>query len=60
MNVSIPALSPSLQEKVDKYLPAVLVLAAVWLFARGLKKLFWNLFGLYWAFHALHVSRLFW
>lgn len=60
MNVSIPDLSPSLQAKIEKYLPLVLVLAAAWLFARGFKKLFWNLFGLYWALHALHLSRAFW
>lgn len=59
MNVSIPNLSPSLQEKIEKYLPAVLVVAVAWLLARGLKKLFWNLFGLYWAFHALQMSHLF-
>lgn len=58
MNVSIPELSPSLQAKIEKYLPAVLVVAVAWLLARGLKKLFWNLFGLYWAFHALHLARV--
>lgn len=59
MNVSIPALSPTLQSTLEKYLPAVLAIVVVWLLARGFKKLFWNLFGLYWAFHALHLSRLF-
>jgi hypothetical protein len=60
MNISIPGLSPSQRELLDRYLPAVLVLVVAWLVARGLKKLFWNAFGLYWAFHALHLSRAFW
>lgn len=60
MNVSIPNPSPSLQARLEKYLPVLLAVAAAWLLARGLKKLFWNLFGLYWAFHALHLSRVFW
>lgn len=60
MHVWIPDPPPSLREWLDKYLPAVLVLLVAWLVARGLKKLFWNAFGLYWAFQALHASRAFW
>lgn len=56
MNVSMPQSSPSLNETLHKYLPAILVVAGTWLFARGLKKLFWNLVAMYWAFHALHMS----
>lgn len=57
MHASIP--SPSLNATLHKYLPAILAVAAAWLLARGLKKLFWNLFAMYWAFHALHLSHVF-
>ncbi len=60
MNVSIPEPSPSLQDRLGKYLPVVLAFAVAWLLARGVKKLFWNLFGLYWAFHAMRVYGAFW
>jgi hypothetical protein len=37
----------------SRYLPLAIGLAAAWIFARGLKKTAWSLFGLYWAFHWL-------
>ena len=51
MNVQIPRLSASSQTLIDKYLPVLLAIGVAWLCARGLKKLFWTAFGLYWAFH---------
>jgi hypothetical protein len=54
MNVQIPRLSASSQTLIDKYLPVLIALGVAWLCARGLKKLFWTAFGLYWAFHWTH------
>ncbi len=34
------------RQTFEKYLPWILVLLAAWLFGRGLKKMFWTLFGL--------------
>ena len=39
------------RETLEKYLPVLLVLALAWLAARGLRKMFWMSFGLFWAFH---------
>jgi hypothetical protein len=33
----------------SRYVPMLVALAVVWLCARGLKKSFWTLFGMYWA-----------
>lgn len=51
MNVQIPNLSNPQRELLEKYLPVVLAVGVAWLAARGLKKVMWNLFGLYCALH---------
>ncbi|HEX2595766.1 MAG TPA: hypothetical protein VHL61_04840 [Luteimonas sp.] len=33
----------------SRYVPMLVALAVVWLCARGLKKSFWSLLGMYWA-----------
>jgi hypothetical protein len=33
----------------SRYLPVLVALALAWLCARGLRKSFWTLFGMYWA-----------
>ena len=42
------------RELLDKYLPWLLAGGAAWRVARGLRKLAWTGFGLYWAFHFVH------
>lgn len=32
----------------------ILAIAVAWLLARGLRKMFWTGFGLFWAFHGMH------
>lgn len=59
MKVSLPELSPSLHASLGKCPTLLRVLAAAWLLARGLRDLFWTLFGLYWAFHALCLAGFF-
>ena len=39
---------------LEKYLPVVLAIGVAWLLGRGLKKLFWTGFGMYWALRFLH------
>ena len=51
MNIELPSLSSARREALEKYLPVMLAIAIAWLFARGLKKMFWTAFGLFWAFH---------
>jgi len=45
------------RETLEKYLPVILAIAAAWLLARGLKKMFWASFGLYWAVQWMHPLR---
>jgi hypothetical protein len=58
MNVPIPNLSTLQRETLEKYLPVLLAIAVAWLLARGLKKMFWTAFGLFWAFRATGMSHL--
>lgn len=48
------------RETLEKYLPVIIAIAVAWLLARGLRKSFWTLFGLSWAFYGSGASRLFW
>ena len=50
-------LSSAQRETRDKYLPLVIVAFIVWLAARGLRKVFWTAFGLFWAFGGMHSLR---
>lgn len=45
------ALNNALPQRDDwsRYLPMLVALAVVWLFARGLKKTLWTMIGMYWA-----------
>jgi hypothetical protein len=54
MNVELPGFSLPTGPTLEKYMPALLAIAVAWLFARGLKGIFWTAFGLYWAFHWMH------
>ena len=58
-DVALPnfELSPGQRETFDKYLPLVLVALIVWLAARGMRKMFWTAFGLFWAFGGMHTLR---
>lgn len=58
MNVRIPDLSEAQRETLDKYLPIVLAIAVAWIAARGIKKMFWTAFGLFWAFRASGIFHL--
>ncbi|HEY6943417.1 hypothetical protein [Dokdonella sp.] len=57
--LALSKLSPTQRETLEKLLPYALVFGVAWLAARGVKKLAWSLFGLYWAFHWAHPWRLF-
>jgi hypothetical protein len=46
------------RETLEKYLPVILAIAVAWLLARGLRKMFWTAFGLYWAFQGMHGFRI--
>ena len=59
MAIQIPNLSTPQREMFEKYLPVLLAIAVAWLLARGMKKMFWTAFGLFWAFHASGMSH-FW
>ena len=50
-------LSSSQRETLDKYLPLVIVAFIVWFAARGLRKMFWTAFGLFWAFGGMHSLK---
>jgi hypothetical protein len=58
MNIQIPNLSAPQRETLEKYLPVLLAIAVAWLLARGMKKMFWTAFGLFWAFHANGMPHL--
>jgi len=58
-NGPLSNLSQAQRETLEKLLPIVLVFGIAWLAGRGVKKLAWSLFGLYWAFHWAHPWRLF-
>jgi len=49
--------SASQRETLDKYLPVVIAALLVWLAARGLRKVFWTGFGLFWAFGGMSTLR---
>lgn len=59
MNVQLPNLSTPTRETLEKYIPVLLAIGVSWLLARGLKKVFWTAFGMYWAIHASGMSH-FW
>ena len=48
-------LSPSQRETLEKFLPLILVGVVLWLAARGIRKMFWTAFGLFWAFGGVHA-----
>ena len=53
-NFSVPQ-----RETLEKYLPVILAIAVAWLLARGLRKMFWTSFALFWAFKGTFGFR-FW
>lgn len=61
-------LSAEQRETMQKWLPMILAILGIWWVARGMKRLFWTAFGLFWAYHwapgafnvfTLPFSRLF-
>ena len=58
-DINLPTLnlSSAQRETLDKWLPLALVALLVWFAARGLRKVFWTAFGLFWAFGGLHSLR---
>ena len=52
-------LSASQRETLEKYLPLMLVALVVWLAARGMRRMFWTAFGLFWAFGGWHGIQRF-
>jgi len=56
MNVEheLLGLSSPTRTTLEKNIPVLLAIAVAWLFARGLRKMLWTAFGLYWAFHWMH------
>ena len=52
MNIELPDVSS--RATLEKYLPVLLAIGVAWLLARGLRKIFWTAFGLFWAFHWIH------
>jgi hypothetical protein len=57
MNVRIPNLSTPQRETLEKYLPVLLAIGVAWLCARGLRKMLWTAFGLFWAFRLSGMSH---
>ena len=55
MNLSIEQ-----REVLQRWLPLILVIGGVWLLARGIRNLFWTVFGLTWAFVWSGGWLLFW
>jgi len=53
-------LSVDQRDTLSRWLPTVLVVAAVWLLARGLKRSFWAVFGLGWVMHWSDGRLPFW
>jgi len=49
MNAGIADATLPHRDAWSRYLPVLVALGVVWLCARGLKKSFWTLFGMYWA-----------
>jgi hypothetical protein len=49
MNIELPNLSSEQREILEKVLPLILAIGVAWLAARGIKKMFWSAFGLFWA-----------
>ncbi|HET8899197.1 MAG TPA: hypothetical protein VFN09_10540 [Rhodanobacteraceae bacterium] len=39
------------RQTLDKYLPWMLAALVAWLFTRGLRRMFWTLFGIFWIMH---------
>lgn len=50
-------LSDAQRDTLGKWLPLALVAILVWFAARGLRKMFWTAFGLFWAFGGMHSLR---
>jgi hypothetical protein len=57
---TVMILSVEQRETLHRWLPTILVVAGIWLAARGIKKLFWAVFGLAWAFHWAPGAFRFW
>lgn len=51
MNTQAHNFASGHRDGLDRYLPLLLAFAAAWMCMRGLKKLFWVGFGLFWTFH---------
>ncbi|HKE49413.1 MAG TPA: hypothetical protein VKB52_15210 [Rhodanobacteraceae bacterium] len=58
-DVKLPGLdlTSAQRETLEKVLPLVVVAILVWFAARGLRKMFWTAFGLFWAFGGWHSLR---
>ncbi|MFI4970739.1 MAG: hypothetical protein ACHP7D_11090 [Lysobacterales bacterium] len=54
MNIELPDPSTPQRATLEKYMPVLLAIAVAWLLARGLRKMLWTAFGLFWAFHWMH------
>jgi hypothetical protein len=50
-------LSSGQRETLDKYLPLIIAALIVWLAARGMRRIFWTAFGLFWAFGGMSTLR---
>lgn len=48
--IDVSTISPSTRATLAKWMPVLLAIGVVWLLARGVRKLFWTAFGLFWAF----------
>lgn len=51
-------LSAAQRETLEKYLPLILIVALVWLATRGLRRMFWTTFALFWVFHGMHGMHI--
>ena len=50
-------LSSGQRGSLEKYLPLVIVALLVWFVARGIRRVFWTAFGLFWAFGGMSALR---
>lgn len=55
MNLSIEQ-----RETLNRWLPTILVAVGIWLVARGIRRLFWTVFGLAWVMYWTSGRFPFW
>lgn len=50
MMIDTSTLPPSTRATLAKWMPILIAIGLAWLIARGVRRVFWTGFGLFWAF----------